>query len=131
MLSLLKINAPPCDLHHLVARIPSRGERLDWCAFPMGETMEITGDLTPLGTTAVAFGRRVDAAPAGVPLSWKDLLALADAVDQTVWGTFLGCENSADFAGSAALFLDDYHYLDRAAPEFYETVEIAFQAVDG
>jgi hypothetical protein len=97
----------------------------------MGEATEITGDLTPLGTTAMAFGQRVDASPAGVPLSWNDLSALADAIDYTVWGTFLGCGKRADFAGLAALFLDDYRYLDRTAPEFYETVEIAFQAVDG
>lgn len=96
----------------------------------MGETMEITGDLSPLGTTAVEFGQQVDAAEAGVAFDWDDLNVLAGAIHQTIWGTFLGCKSSIDFAELGALFLDPYRYLDRTAPEFYHKVEIGFQAVD-
>jgi hypothetical protein len=44
------------DLHDLVALIPSEGERLTWCVFPMGESLEVSGDGFPYGLTAEEFG---------------------------------------------------------------------------
>jgi len=118
------------DLRDLVALIPSEGERLAWCAFPMGEPMAITGDLSPVGTTAEQFEQRVDATEAGVMLCWQELVALGGAIHQTIWGTFLGCEDPAALAGLGALFCDDWHYLDRATAALYQAVEIGLQAVD-
>jgi hypothetical protein len=118
------------DLKNLIALILSEGQRLTWRAFPMAESMEIVGDLTPLGTNAVEFEQRVDASESGVALRWDDLVTLAGCIDQTIWGMFLGCQDAAAFAGSGRWFLDDWHYLDRAARGFYASVEIGFQAVD-
>ncbi|MES2459791.1 MAG: hypothetical protein V4671_04350 [Armatimonadota bacterium] len=130
MTRLLKIKARNCELHNLTSLIQSEGKRLAWRAFPMGETMEIVGDLSPLGTTAVEFGQQVDASDAGVALDWDSLNVLAEAIHQTIWGTFLGCKSNNSFAGLGAMFLDHYRYLDRATPEFYQTIDIGFQAVD-
>jgi hypothetical protein len=118
------------DLHDLVALIPSEGERLTWCVFPMGESLEVSGDGFPYGLTAEEFGRRVDASGSGVPLPWEGLLALALSIHQTIWGLFLGCQKAEVFTEIGAMFDDDWRYLDRASPAFYDAIDIAFQAVD-
>ncbi len=119
------------NLRDLVALISTEGERLVWRAFPMLESMELTGDLSVLDTSVNEFEQRVNTSEAGVVVNWDDLIALSRAIEHTHWAMFLGCESVDSFAGLRFEFLDEWNYVDRATPEFYRRVTVGFQAIDG
>lgn len=98
-------------------------------AIPMGEGTDVLGR-GPRDEEAHALGARVDATEEGVPLGWDDLVDLSGSIMQTVWGTFVAVRDPAAFAEIPSLFHDDWRYVDRASARSYESVEIAFQAVD-
>jgi hypothetical protein len=119
------------DIRHLLALIPEDGPRLAWSVFPMGMGTEITWDADGFqGEDAEEFCWQVDESATGMVMAWQELVALAAAVHQTVWGTYVGCQSEAAFDGLAKLHGDDWMYLHQAISAYYEAVELAFQAVD-
>jgi hypothetical protein len=119
------------DLRDLLPLVALEGPSLHWAAIPIGnESTFITGNEGPRAEEAFALGELVDASEEGVPLAWEDLADLSGSVLQTVWGTFVGVRDPTVFAEIPRLFNGDWRYLDRGTERLYDSVEIAFQAVD-
>jgi hypothetical protein len=118
------------DLRDLLDLVADEGPCLHWAAVPMGESTFITGNGGPRDEEAFGLAERVDDSGVCIPLDWHDLVDLSNSILQTIWGTFVGVRNEADLADVPNLFLDRWHYVDRANARFYETVDLAFQAVD-
>lgn len=118
------------DIGDLLALIPTEGLPLTWSVFPTGEGTEITGDFSPIGMTSVEFCSQVDEAEEGVMLSWEEMGEIAALIQQTIWGTYIGCKDAATFEGLITLYQDQWLYVDDATPAYYDAVEVAFQACD-
>ena len=124
------------DLPDLLAVLENEGASWVWALFPMGEQTEITGFELPedslfAGKTVWEFSAKVDERENGIMLSWDQLHTFAQAVHQTIWGTFIACADQRSLARLKPLYLDDWLYVDRAADEYYTLAEVVFQAVDG
>ena len=115
------------NIRDLLALIPSEGPRLAWSVFPIGAATEITGDFAPLDLTAEDFCDQVDESDVGVFLSWNEMADVAAVINRTIWGTFIGCRDYNTFTGLISLYQDDWLYIHKAKPAFYNAVEIAFQ----
>jgi len=117
------------DLKHLLPLIATVGTDLSWYVIPAAEMTWLLGDLKSL-TPIKELTDKVEDSEIGVQLTWQELCALADSINQCIWATFVGMLLETPWPGVADMFADDGRYIDRAAPRFYETTEIAFQAVD-
>ena len=117
------------DLKHLLPLVDTVGADLTWHVIPGGETTWFLGQLTALNAVD-EFAKQVESSENGVELTWRELLELADSVNQTVWGTFVGVKPEVAWPRFTDMFSDDCRYVDRATSSFYDSVEIAFQAVD-
>ena len=117
------------DLKHLLPLVDTVGADLTWHVIPGGETTWFLGQLTALNAVD-EFAKQVESSENGVELTWRELLELADSVNQTVWGTFVGVKPEVPWPRFTDMFSDDCRYVDRATSSFYDSVEIAFQAVD-
>ena len=118
------------DISDLLGLISDEGPRLTWSIFPGGEGTFITGDFSGMGMDAAEFWQKVDASETGIILPWSHLVAFAEAIQQTNDGTYIGCKDADTFTSLALLYLDEWCYVDRASPAYYEAVEIVFQAID-
>ena len=118
------------DLSELLPLVEDVGPSLSWRVFPMGASTELHSYDGAISASVVELANKVDNSQDGVDISWSDLLALSNIVDQTDWGTFIACRSSSQFSGLSAHFAADWMYVDRALPAFYANVEVAFQAVD-
>ena len=117
------------DLRHLLPLVANEAADLSWYVIPAGETTWFLGQLTALKTVD-EFSKQVEASENGVQLTHREILELAESINQTVWGTFVGVRQETKLPALLDMFSDDCRYVDRAAPRFYEVVEIGLQAVD-
>jgi len=117
------------DLKHLLPLVATVGADLSWHVIPAGEMTWLLGELKSLKAIK-EFTSKVEDSDIGVQLTWQDLGALADSINQCIWATFVGVLPETPWPGVADMFADDSRYVDRAAPRFYTGVEVAIQAVD-
>ena len=117
------------DLKHLLPLVATVGADLSWHVIPAGEMTWLLGELKSLKAIK-EFTSKVEDSDIGVQLTWQDLGALADSINQCIWATFVGVLPETPWPGVADMFSDDCRYVDRATSSFYDSVEIAFQAVD-
>jgi len=117
------------DLKHLLPLVANVGADLAWHVIPAGEMTWFLGELKSLKAIK-ELTDKVEDSEIGVKLTWQELDALAASINQCIWATFVGVRPETPWTGVAKMFANDGRYIDRAAPIFYETVEIAIQAVD-
>ena len=119
------------DIANLLALVPEEGAKWSWRLFSIGEGTEITGGRLPFSDLTVGeFAYSVDASEEGISLSWEMLNTFAATVHQTIWGTYIACQYAAYFPLLKSLYQDDWGDIDDASEEYYQLVEVAFQAID-
>ena len=119
------------DIRDLLKVVPAEGQKLTWSIFPMGrEPTEVTGDLSSVGLSVEQLEKQIESSPTGMVMTSERLLVIAEAIQQTIWGLYIGCRDAADFEQIAALPPEERQFLDTACSAFYERVEIGFQAID-
>jgi len=101
------------DLRHLLPLVATVGADLSWHVVPCGETTWFLGQLTALKTID-EFSKQVEASENGVQLTHREILELAESINQTVWGTFVGVRQETQLPALLDMFSDDCRYVDRA-----------------
>lgn len=118
------------DLRDFLRVLGHDGEPLVWRLFPCGGETSYTLDGTSSWAEPWELENRIETSACGVPISWESLQSFAEALHQTIWGTFLACSCERAFDGLERLFSTAGMYIDEASPEFYERVSVAMQVVD-
>jgi len=117
------------DIKHLLPLVATIGADLNWHVIPAGETTWLLAKTTALKETQ-KFSELIEASDLGFEITWSELLELAESVTQCVWLTVIAVQSDTPWPGVNDIFSDNSRYIDRALPTFYESVEIALQAVD-
>ena len=107
------------DLIDLLRLVAPEGPTLAWATIDLWTQLREAAPL-PNGRRYGEFEAAIRAAPAGVRVSWDELLALAEAFQQVIDGVFVACQ-----AGAPIPSLDA-----GLTPQFYAACAIVLEALD-